>query len=88
MSDSRFNLTGNFRIYGKDFPFDMSLNWFSQDQNEIDRRITEFFLHTHDEAHLKWRQDAEDSRTRYEHEQNELREKAELERLRAKYGDA
>lgn len=86
--DSRFYLKGEFHIYGKTYPFDMSLNWHTPGDGEIDRRITEFFLDSHDEAFRLWDRRNEAARAKREAEETERREKAELQRLRDKYGDA
>lgn len=59
MSDSRFKIKAEFTIYGQTYKWDASLNWFSM-EGAIDRRITEFFLRSHDDAYAKYRQDAEE----------------------------
>ena len=85
--DSRFHLKLKFSIYGKEYPWDCSLNW-SAEPGEIDRRITEFFLSAHDEAFEAWSEKNETAQAKREKEETEARERAELKRLRDKYRDA
>lgn len=85
--DSRFKLKLTFSIYGKEYPWECSLNWSAQ-PGEIDHRITEFFLSAHDEAFNAWSEDNETAQAKREKEEAEARERAELKRLRDKYRDA
>ncbi len=83
MSDSRFHFKGVFSIYGKDFPLDCSLNWCAS-PGEIDRRITEFFLESHDQAYSAYVAESEKLHLADKEED----ERRELARLFEKYPDA
>lgn len=83
--DSRFHLKLTFKIYGKVFPWDCSLNWTSDSDYEIDRRITDFFLRAHDEAKQAWDAEMEVDRLLKDEEHREARERSELARLLEKY---
>lgn len=85
--DSRFHLKLKFSIYGKEYPWDCSLNW-TADPGEIDRRITEFFLNAHDEAYAKWCDKIDRENAKAHEAETEARERAELKRLSEKYRDA
>lgn len=52
--ESRFHLKVNFQIYEKKFKWDCSLDWFSEDETEIDQRITDWFLACYNEAYSDW----------------------------------
>lgn len=84
--DSRFTLKGTFSIYGKSFPMDMSLNWVSG-YNGIDGRITEFFLTSHNQAYSDYLDEVEETDIANKTEATERKERAEFERLKAKYGN-
>lgn len=85
--DSRFTLKGTFSIYGKSFPMDMSLNWSPRRSDDIDHRITEFIQDAYNEAHACHMDAMDDERGKREREEIEAKERAEFERLKAKYGN-
>lgn len=82
--DSRFELKVEFSIYGKSYPWECSLNWTAED-GDIDCRIKEFFLSSHDEAYGEWcaKQNAFDNDRIIEAQR--LFELKELQRLKSKY---
>jgi len=84
MSDSRFNLEVKFRIYGKTYEWEPSLNW-SDNGDGIDQRIVDWFRKSHDKAY----QDFLESRHKYfaaeEKRKTEEVERKEYERLKAKF---
>jgi hypothetical protein len=82
--DSRFHLTVKFRIYGEEYDWDCSLNWSGTD-DRIDRRITEWFLDCHDRAYYKWCEKNADHEQQRRLIETEAHERAQLERLKAKY---
>jgi hypothetical protein len=82
--DSRFHLKIEFEIYDRRYPWDCSLNW-TADPGHIDRRITEWFLKSYEDAHdANMRKMAKLANEKFELER-EGRERAELKRLKAKY---
>ena len=83
--DSRFNLKVEFRIYGKEYKWDCSLNWSPYCEGELDHRITEWFLECHDEAYAEWESRHAARQSERMAEQNRLNELAELKRLQEKY---
>lgn len=85
MSDHRFEIKLEFSIYGEDFEWEASLNWNAHDGG-CDSRITEFFAGCYEIARAKY-----DAETAAEDERRalvliEMKERAELARLLAKYG--
>lgn len=86
MSDSRFTLKGTFSIYGKTFPFDMWLNWFTDEDIGIDRRIVDWFKSMHDEAYYDYYFEARQDERRKELAQKEINERKLFEELNKKYG--
>lgn len=87
MSDSRFHLKVDFEIYGQKFNWNPSLNYFDRGDG-MDDRIFQWFVDCYNEAHDKY-QDAIYEADRINREKaTERVERAEFERLKAKYGDA
>jgi hypothetical protein len=84
--DSRFHLKIEFKIYGRTFNWEPSLNW-TADPCECDRRIVEFFVRCHDEAFADWEEKRHQERAEADAAERERKERAELARLRAKYPD-
>lgn len=84
MSDHRFHLKGTFSIYGRDYPFDMSLNWHA-DFDGIDHRITDFFLKVYRTARREWDAELSEVLAARERAAQEETERKELARLKAKY---
>ena len=88
MGDSRFHLKGKFEIYGKEFPFDFSLNWFDEDETGVDHRISAFFRDSYriakeayDDADL----DYQAQKSAKEREALEAKERLILAELKKKY---
>lgn len=86
--DSRFSLKAKFLIYGEEYNWDCSLNWSARSPHEIDRRITEWFLHCHDKAYAKWQAGLHKQQAAQRVAETKARELDELKRLREKYPDA
>lgn len=85
MSDSRFHLEVKFSVYGKDFEWKPSLNWYAE-PGQCDERISSWFAERYEEAYAEFQEhNAEADRKRRETAQ-EADERAELARLQAKYG--
>lgn len=87
MGDSRFYLKGTFSIYGEDFPFDWSLNWYDDGYGHgIDDRIVQFFRESYEKAHWKYTEDERKGRAKRAEKEKERLERDELKRLQEKYG--
>lgn len=86
--DSKFSLKATFSIYGEEYKADWWLNWSADDPNQIDRRITEWFLECHDKAKAKWDAEIYERQSEHRAAQEKERELADLKRLRKKYPDA
>lgn len=85
--DSRFHLKVEFKIYGRTFTWNPSLNW-TADPGEIDRRIADFFIRSHDEARAEFDERVAVEGSEREKAATERREREQLKRLREKYQDA
>ena len=81
MGDHRANITLRMEIHGRVYQHEMSINYWP-DENGMDRRVTECFA--------KWWADAlgiyAEQCAEWEARGVEKRERAELARLRGKYG--
>lgn len=84
MGDSRFHLKAEFEIYGEKFEWDASLNWCA-DSGEIDERIRDWFLSCYDSAYEKYQDQIYEADRERREKAEEVSERAELERLKAKY---
>lgn len=83
--DSRFHLKAEFEIYGEKYEWKCSLNWSAYQSNEIDQRITDWFLDCHDKAYAKWQYEMESHRQAENAESQRRAELEQLKRLREKY---
>ncbi len=81
--DSRFKIKVTFSIYGREYPWEASLNWFAPDGG-VDDRIVEFFRDSYEDAKLAFDRDTD---LRLD-EAKEAQERAQLARLKSKYPDA
>jgi hypothetical protein len=86
--NSRFSLNVKFAIYGEEYEWSCSLNWSADSPDQIDPRITEWFLGCHDKAYAKWQAKISDMESEFRAAETKARELAELKRLREKYPDA
>jgi hypothetical protein len=84
MSDSRFHLKVEFSIYGRDFKWNPSLNWYGGDER-IDSRIIDWFESCYAEAYAEYREGIQDDLEREERQRIEAEERAQLAKLKAKY---
>lgn len=85
MGDCRFHLKGEFSAHGKDFPFDMSLNW-ADTGDGIDESIFKFFQTSYEQAYEAWQDSIYDAETKKRNAE-EKRERELLAMLKEKYNE-
>jgi hypothetical protein len=85
MMDSRFHLEVKFSVYGKDFEWSPSLNWFAE-PGECDERISAWFAARYEEAYAEFNEASIAAEAERQAAEAERRERVELARLQAKYG--
>jgi hypothetical protein len=84
MGDHRFNFKATFEMHGVKGSCDMWLNWSPRD-GEVDHRIIEWISGLAMQAMDKWHAEVEDNRAQQRAEEIERAERAEYERLKAKF---
>lgn len=84
MSDSRFHLKVKFEIYGQEFEWNPSLNYFDRGDG-MDDRIFSWFVDCYNQAYDKYQEANDEARRLAEERDRERQERAELDRLKAKY---
>lgn len=87
MGDSRASVKIDFSIYGKSYKYDGWINWFTEeyDGNYIDQRILEFFDKSYRDARWDYDEASRIEAKRRAAQGLEDEERAELNRLKAKY---
>ena len=81
MGDFRADITVSMDLVGREYAQSWNINWTPADCCGVDRRVAEFFQAAYEDAYGRWRESID------EHESSEIekRERAELQRLKAKY---
>lgn len=82
MGDHRVNIKIEFVAHGKTYMTDMSINYWPDESTGVDERVAEFFRTSWDDALGVYYGLVAEAEARA----REREERAELERLKAKYG--
>lgn len=86
MADSRATLKVAFSIYGKDFKQEWWINWQDSDGRGMDSRVADWFEDCYTKAYAHYQRDITEYFAKQRAKETEDAERAELARLRAKYG--
>lgn len=84
MGDSRFHLKVEFEIFGKEYKWSPSLNYYDRGDG-IDDRIFQWFVSCYEDAYRHWEASMEAANAERERIDTERREREELRRLKEKY---
>ncbi len=84
MGDARASVKIEFSIYGEEFKQEWWINWFPED-GMCDRRITEWFEACYSKAREKYDDELYESQRAERDRIEEATERAQLEKLKAKY---
>lgn len=84
MGDHRCNFKATFKMHGVEDSCDMWINWSPGDSG-VDHRITDWISNLADKAMAKWHAQVEADRMEATKGERETAERAEYERLKAKY---
>lgn len=84
MGDHRFSFKATFEMHGIKDSCDMWGNWSPRDEG-VDHRIIEWISGLADKAMAKWHEEVEQDRLEATKEAREKAERAEYDRLKAKF---
>lgn len=84
MGDHRCSFKATFEMHGIKDSCDMYINW-SPDGDGVDRRITEWIEGLASKAMAKWHNEVEAERLERTKNESEAAERAQYERLKAKF---
>ena len=85
MGDHRADIKVEFSIHGKTYKQSWWINWFPDDTG-VDQRITDWFSERWEDALARYNMSLAELNREATERELEFCERAELERLKAKYG--
>lgn len=84
MGDHRAEIKIEFTIHGKTYKQEWWINWWANDDG-VDQRIVDWLANCWEDAYMRYNEGVNKILEKEEKERIEAEEKAELERLQAKY---